>query len=237
MDTYRIQARKGGVIAALVLIMLGSLFLLAENGVVNWQDIWRFWPMALIVAGITKLFRRSGDCIVAGLMTIGIGILIELAEFGYIHIRAGQFWPAVLIGMGVFLLWRALRPRPVIQAAGSKELDSGELFTIFGGGERRITHPAFERAEVLTVCGGYKIDLRKAVMKDNQAVVEATAVFGGVEMIVPEAWNVNLEGAAIFGGYSDETHHPDVHVNPLAVNAPQLFVRGIAVFGGVVVKN
>ena len=47
-------------IGAFVLIGLGVLFLLNEMNVVNFDRIWRFWPLVLIAVGIRVLIRRRG---------------------------------------------------------------------------------------------------------------------------------------------------------------------------------
>jgi hypothetical protein len=69
-------------------------------------------------------------------------------------------------------------------------------------------------------------------MKTNAAVIKIDAVFGGVEMRIPEEWCAVVEGVGIFGGYSDETLHP-----PMTPETKRLILKGGAVFGGVVVKN
>jgi hypothetical protein len=45
-------------IGAFVLIGLGVLFLLNEMDVVNFDRLWRFWPLVLIAVGIRVLMRR-----------------------------------------------------------------------------------------------------------------------------------------------------------------------------------
>ncbi len=47
-------------IGAFVLIGLGILFLLNEMDVVNFDRLWRFWPLVLIAIGIRVLMRRRG---------------------------------------------------------------------------------------------------------------------------------------------------------------------------------
>jgi cell wall-active antibiotic response 4TMS protein YvqF/B-box zinc finger protein len=47
-------------IGAFVLIGLGVLFLLNEMDVVNFDRLWRFWPLVLIAVGIRVLMRRRG---------------------------------------------------------------------------------------------------------------------------------------------------------------------------------
>jgi len=59
-----------------------------------------------------------------------------------------------------------------------------------------------------------------------------TAVFGGVNIIVPESCRVSLRGAALFGGYDDKTsNRADNH------EAADLVITGFAVFGGVEIRN
>ena len=43
---------------------------------------------------------------------------------------------------------------------------------------------------MVAVFGGVELDLRKAAMKSNQVRVECNAVFGGIEIRVPETWMV-----------------------------------------------
>ncbi|HZL68518.1 MAG TPA: DUF5668 domain-containing protein [Candidatus Limnocylindrales bacterium] len=47
-------------IGAVVLIGLGVLFLLNEMDVLNFDRLWRFWPLVLIAIGIRVLMRRRG---------------------------------------------------------------------------------------------------------------------------------------------------------------------------------
>ena len=82
--------------------------------------------------------------------------------------------------------------------------------------------------------GGIEVDLRDADMETPAVVLHANAVFGGIEIRVPDTWYVETRGQGVFGGYTDETMPPDVVHYP---NPKRLVVKGAAVFGGVVVKN
>lgn len=46
---------SGGI----VLIMLGLFLLLKNLGLFDWDWLWRFWPVALILAGVAMLFPRD----------------------------------------------------------------------------------------------------------------------------------------------------------------------------------
>ena len=82
--------------------------------------------------------------------------------------------------------------------------------------------------------GGVELDLRKAASTRDEIIVEINAIFGGVEVRVPETWSVTVRGSGIFGGYEDETM--DTRATPDG-KQPHLIVNGFAVFGGVSIKN
>jgi predicted membrane protein len=105
---------------------------------------------------------------------------------------------------------------------------------VFGGSRRRVDSQDFQGGEAFAMFGGVEIDLRKAAMTRDEILIEANAIFGGIEIRVPETWNVLVRGAGIFGGYEDETM--DTRVRPEG-KQPVLIVNGFAVFGGVSIKN
>ena len=85
---------------------------------------------------------------------------------------------------------------------------------------------------VLLAFGGCKIDLRDAEMQGREAVLNTYAIFGGVEIRVPENWEVVNHGMAIFGGVSDQRRQP-----PRGPDTKTLILDGAAIFGGVSVKD
>lgn len=51
------QMRNAGIFMGVLLVVIGSLLLLAEMDVLG--DITRYWPVALIALGIAQLFGRA----------------------------------------------------------------------------------------------------------------------------------------------------------------------------------
>ena len=232
-----------GVTGAVAVVAIGVLLLLHENSLLQWHDVVRLWPMLLVIGGFLRLGQYSPNSRVIGAIMIIVGGVLELAEFHLIPYSVREMWPVGIIALGLFLLWQNLQPKPVEESDPEVTVEgrfsfkgsassSTHHFTIFGGGERRISEPDFTHAELTAIFGGYKLDLRKATIKRTSAVIDATAIFGGMEIVVPESWNVIVRGVGIFGGYGDETHHPNA-----AEPAPELIVQGVALFGGVAIKN
>jgi Cell wall-active antibiotics response 4TMS YvqF/Domain of unknown function (DUF5668) len=107
---------------------------------------------------------------------------------------------------------------------------NGEHAAVFGHVERRITDQNLQSLKVVAVFGGCEIDLRDAGIRGDEAFLQADAVFGGIEIVVPEDWQVIPRGSGVFGGFTDETQSP---ANP----TKKLIVSGAGVFGGVVITN
>jgi hypothetical protein len=130
------------VVGAVLLIGIGVIFFLIENHIIRGSDIWRFWPLLLVVAGLSKVFQPSREAKIAGFVLVLLGIAFELSAFGYLSISPARLWPLVLIGVGCAVLWKALIPEREAEFS-AREIDA---LTIFGGVEKRISDPDFSEA-------------------------------------------------------------------------------------------
>jgi len=237
----------GTLVSGLVIATIGLGLLLDHLGVVNSDILWHLWPMVFAVAGIVRLVesQRTSDQ-VWGAFLVSMGGLLTLHEFGYIHFGIRDLWPLFLIAAGLLLAWHSNEIRggrggfsfpriPPFQSGGSSGFNPNALHTvaIFGGIERKLEGKYFQGGDVTAFFGGFKIDLTRAEMEGDEAVIHVNAVFGGGEIIAPESWRVSVEGAGIFGGYVDKTRY----VPRPEVPAKTLHVRGAAIFGGIEVKS
>jgi hypothetical protein len=130
--------------------------------------------------------------------------------------------------------------------AGANWTDSSQPLLddvyIFWGGRRRILSKNFMGGDIVAIFGGFEIDLTQAEFPADQVEIEMVAIFGGGELRVPPNWEVIVESVGIFGGTSDHTWHPQ-SVPPAAAgtasSAPikRLIIKGVAIFGGLTIKN
>ena len=86
-----------------------------------------------------------------------------------------------------------------------------------------------EGAELNAVFGGLDCDLCGAEITGD-CVINASAIFGGIDIFVPENVNVKIHSTSIFGGVSDEKKRR------FDASKPTVYIRGTALFGGVDVK-
>jgi predicted membrane protein len=252
----------GGIVGGVILAGIGVILLLQNLGIPFFDDLERFWPVILIVVGIARASRSMGvGGRVWGGVVIAVGVLFLLSNFGVVHGDWRVLWPGILILIGVGMLARTIDRQnqggfdPGATAAHAKKFgddlrerivsdiharipmgspDHLSEWAVFGGTRRRVDSQDFQGGEAFAMFGGVEIDLRKAAMTREEVLIEVNAVFGGVEVRVPETWDVIVRGAGIFGGYEDE--RMDTRVAP-EVKQPRLIVNGFAVFGGVTIKN
>ena len=111
--------------------------------------------------------------------------------------------------------------------------DSLNISSAFSGAARRITSQKFRGGNVSANFGGVQLDLTGAQMAEDGAVLDVRAFLGGVEVLVPASWDVQLEFSATIGGVSDERSAPGKHVE----GSPHLLIRGSAFMGGLSLKD
>ncbi|MCK8436427.1 DUF1707 domain-containing protein [Streptomyces sp. D2-8] len=80
--------------------------------------------------------------------------------------------------------------------------------------------------------GGGEIDLREADFADREVEINAIAIMGGVDVIVPPGVEVVVRGIGIMGGFD----HREEGV-PGEPGAPRVIVTGFALWGGVGVQR
>jgi hypothetical protein len=101
---------------------------------------------------------------------------------------------------------------------------------VFSGARRSGPWRPARPTRALAVLGSCQLDLTSVDLEPETELV-TIAVFGGIEVLVPEGVAVDLGGFAVFGGRHDQTssHRAD--------GGPVVRVDCRAVFGGVTVRT
>jgi predicted membrane protein len=215
-----------GIATRLVLgltIMTAGLVLALDNlGFVDSGLFFRYWPLAFVILGLLKLSsppgQRSG-----GVAFVLLGVVLLAFTSGYMNFQ--RLFALLLLLVGGSIAWRALRPAPP-RADPSAGVD---VTAILGGSKTVNASPDFQGGQALAVMGGCEVDLRKATITRESAVLDVFAFWGGVVVQVPEEWEVDNRVNALLGGIEDKTH--GVH------SKQRLVLTGTVIMGGAEVKN
>lgn len=224
------QGSAGQALAGLLLLTAGAL-LFAENlDIIDARRYWRYWPAVPLVVGLLKLASDGGR----GDKAFGV----VLTTFGGAHLaKVLGYWspgPAdiaavVLMTVGGYFIVRGFFGRPAPDV-GPDASDTISGFAVLAGFERSNNSQSFRGGDLTAVMGGCEIDLRHASMR-APAALDVFAMWGGIGVRVPEDWTVELRGMPLLGGFVDKTRSPAV------ATEKRLIVRGVALMGGVEIKN
>jgi predicted membrane protein len=238
----------------LVVIAVGVLFTLDRLGYLNAGEFWEYWPVLLIALGIGRVLQPGGSQGRGfGVVLIVLGTWFLLSNLDIIHYSFGEVWPILLVLLGITMVWRAVAgpswecPRRRLKeesAAGegsvavagqstSASVTSSTVnaFALLGGVNRKCVSKDFRGGSLTAIMGGCEIDLRNASISSGQAVIDTFALWGGIEIKVPQEWSVVVQGTPILGAFDDMTARVG------GDGSKVLVIRGVALMGGVDVKN
>lgn len=213
------------IFAGLGFILFGGLLLLDSlniNGFDNVLGTW--WPLFVIGAGLLVFLNDFRSYLWALLIT-GFGVAYLLRNLGVAEFNPWQaFWPAVIIVIGLSVIFR----RPGMDHKLTEQ-QSDDVSAILGGVDHVNKSEDYKGGKITAIMGGVKIDLRKAVIKD-EATLDVFALMGGVELIVPENVVVKSKAMVIMGGIENKAQ------TTAEKRSPTLYITGEIFMGGVEVK-
>jgi len=226
---------NGAILLGLVLIAIGVLVLLANINVLPFDlNLVHWWPLILIVLGVVHLWNNRNIFDFSGLFLILLGVIFLMATLDKICWGdIWRYWPAVLILLGISIVFKR-SPVP-LPGSGSARAASGEaslhVNNILAGSERRINSQEFKGGDVANILGGTKIDLLEAKLAAGDWLLTVSTVLGGVEILVPRDWRLEINPTSMLGGVDDHTRQ-----NPQAVGG-KLLIKASALLGGIEIKN
>lgn len=232
--------KLSNILWGLFFVLIGVGF--AGNVLFDWNfklffDGW--WTLIIIVPCFISIVQNGfGTWSVIGFI---IGVLL-LADH-YVDLDFNM-WnliiPAILIFIGLRIIFNGMFHKKINYntnynvegAPGSANPGAGasksDYSAIFSGNRIRITD-TFIGTNLNAVFGGLDLDLREAKFPGD-VVINAQAIFGGIDIYVPVGVNVKVSNVPVFGGVSNKTgssHNP---------GAPTIYLNSTCMFGGIDIK-
>jgi hypothetical protein len=224
------RGSSGQALAGLLLLAIGSLLFAQNLDLLNVRHFARYWAVLPLVIGLVKLLAGGsrGDRVFGVVLTAFGGSQLAKA-LGYWSPRPADLVAFILIGVGAYFVARGLfgRPEPDVRKDSDEWISA---IAIMAGFERANNSPNFRGGDLTALMGGCEIDLRQANLR-APASLDVFVMWGGIEVRVPEDWTVELRGTPVLAGFVDKTRVPAVPTEK------RLIVRGVALMGGVEVKN
>jgi predicted membrane protein len=242
--------KKNGLIAGLFLIGIASLVLARNYGLI-FLPHWIFtWQMLLITIGlfigIKSNFSNPG-----WIAPMLIGIIFLTKEFFPNIVPREMIIPLVLFTVGFWLIFKPKRKHyykknwtmgqetqytqygaePTTETnTTNTTINRIEENVVFGGTRKSFVVKNLNKGEISAVFGSAEINLLQSDISEK-AVLEISAVFGSVRLIIPSHWNVIIEASAVLGGIDDYRPKHTIYSDKT------LIIKGAAVFGGIEIAS
>lgn len=230
---------SGKYFFGIILILIGAGFLFDQFAIISFGEIFSlYWPSIVILVGLLNFFDRKSSKF-GNLVIIILASLLQLDKLNIIDVNVYRlFWPVILILVGLKIIFS--RNKSTINISTSVNLsktnknitleDRIDSFIIMGGISTNNQSQEFKGGKATAIMGGIELDLRSAKLHNNEASIEINAVMGGVEIYVPDTWNVELTGTPLIGGWSNKRKYK------LDAEAPVLKIKSFILMGGVEIK-
>lgn len=222
------RKRIGNVLWGLIFVAIGIGVIGEMGGAWEFQlffDGW--WTLFLILPAAIHIvengIRISNTLCLLG----GTAMLAACQNLITWDMLAALFLPVVLIVIGAIMIFKNLF-HIGMRKVSIKTEDKRTESVVFSG-KKLLVENEFKGMDCEAVFGGITLDLRRALITQNVSI-DALAVFGGIDILLPANVKVCLSDTSLFGGCS----------NRFASNkdseAPTVYLNATALFGGVEVK-
>lgn len=220
------------IIWGVVLVIVGVLLGLNAFNLFDFDiffDGW--WTLFIIIPSFIGLFTdndKTGSIIG---MIIGVLLLLACQDIIDWSIVGKLILPIIIVMIGLSLLFKNMICTKIsksIEDINSKTKTDEEYRALFSGQDIKIDDDSFDGTTVKAIFGGVKLDLRKATIKED-VVIKCDAIFGGVDIILPDNVNVQIKSNSIFGGVDNKCVNKDE-------NKVTVYIDATCAFGGVDIK-
>lgn len=223
--------KMNNLLWGLIFIVVGVIFGLNALEITNiniFFDGW--WTLFIIVPCFIGLFNdedKSGNLI--GLV-IGVCLLLGCLDLIDFELIWKLMVPSILVLIGLSFIFKdSFNSKVKKEMKKINKGDTKEYFATFGGQTIDFSKEEFTGCSINAVFGGVKCQLNDSIIEED-VIINASAIFGGITIYVPENVNVKITSTSMFGGVSDERKLKNKDAKHT------IYINATSVFGGVEIK-
>lgn len=241
-------------IIGLIIVVAGIGIILKAAGIEFSLFFEGWWTLPIIIIAVVSMSNGGIGPGNFALLLIGAWLLANQREWLPQWFNSAYIIGAAVIGFGLLFIFN---PRKEEETSGerpsrshephhheaprqsrqheeqksgiSSQQDTGahpSYTAIFSGQDIRNSADNLDGSTLFALFGGLTVDFRDARI-DHDILIDASAVFGGIDLMFPPNVRVVTKATPLFGGVDNKTRPPR------AVDAPTVTVRCLAAFGGV----
>ncbi|MBR2715098.1 MAG: hypothetical protein IKB73_02690 [Ruminococcus sp.] len=192
-----------------------------------------WWTLFIIIPCFIGIFTDTDK--IGNLVGLGIGVFLLFCCQNILSfdLLLKLIFPIIIITIGAKMIFGTMKSKKAQQIIENNVINGAQTrsATATFSGQDVIYSPGevFSGIELNAIFGGVKCDLRNATIQ-NDCVIKISAVFGGIDIFLPQNVNVKVNSTAIFGGVSNKAHSNS------SSNTVTVYIEGMCLFGGADIK-
>lgn len=223
----------GNILWGIVFISIGIIWGLNTLGITDINIFFKgWWTLFIIVPCFIGLFTERSK--LGNFIGLLIGVMLLACIQGLISFSL--IWklaiPTVLVIVGITFIFKELIASKInkeIKRINQDRKSETEYCATFASQNLNYDGQEFKGVDLSAIFGGIKCNIRNANIIQDQ-VINASSIFGGIEIYVPANVNIKIKSTPIFGGVSDKS------IRNFSENAPTIYINAFCMFGGVEIK-
>ncbi len=227
--------RISNIVWGVLLIAVGIGYAGNNLGFWDFSIFFRgWWTLFIIIPCFINMIQYgiNGGNVIG--LCIGASLFLSAQGFLESAVIRRLFAPVLLILVGLSILLSNTRRRIHDRQGNSIPYEregsvAGDISAVFAERKASYSGQVFEGVTVNAVFGGADLDLRMAVI-ERDVRIDATAVFGGINILVPSNVVVKVMSTPVLGGVSNKA------AAPTEVPCHTLYINATCVFGGVDIR-
>lgn len=222
---------KTNMLWGLILVIIGVIFGLNALDITDIDIFFNgWWTLFIIIPCLISLFKEEEK--MDNIIGVVIGSCLFLGCQGLLD--SDIIWklmiPFILVMIGLSIIFKDVLGKKVKKEIKKLNKENKkEYCSTFSSQDIDLEKETFEGANVSAIFGGVKFDIRDAIIKED-AIIDVSAIFGGVTIYVPNDINVKINSTSIFGGVSNERRKKKTE------SKTTIYINATCMFGGVEIK-
>lgn len=224
------RSKLSSTLWGLFFIVLGVGFAGNALGLWNFQLFFKGWWTLFIIVPCLIIIVQNGFSL-APVIGLTIGVIFLLSNQGIFNAAvAGKLiFPVILVFIGLSIIFKdSFRRLPNFDQAQEKA-DMSDYTATFSSQNINYDNQVFTGTTLNAIFGSVNLDLRSAIINED-VIINASSIFGGIDIFVPQGVNVKTSATPIFGGIDNKRRNQNIQ------NAPTIYVSATCMFGGIDIR-
>ena len=209
-------------ILGLIIIFIGVIIGLNSFDIVNINLFFNgWWTLFIIIPSFVGLFNSTSKTGSIIGLTKGILLLLSCQNILSFSIIWKLMLPVILVVIGLSFIFKDNK----VEKINISDKNNKEICATFGEEIIKVKD-LFEGADLTAVFGSVKYDLSDSDIKKD-IIINASSIFGGIDITLKEGVNVKVKSTPIFGGVNNKYKGNGKYT---------IYINCTCLFGGVNIK-